>query len=93
MKLVANVISFGVTLFFIAFTIALLYAGSVMVLLGRIPDKNSDQMKRFNKAKDTIFRMVKGLIIVILAWTIISTILIALGVQHQYILLDIVSGH
>ena len=92
MQLVANVIQYGLILLFIFFTIMFLYIGAMMIYLGGVTDKTTDQMKKLKGYGKTLLRIVIGLAIIATAWTVISTILIALGVQHQYILLDIFSG-
>lgn len=92
MTLVKNVIGFGLRVVIpIIATVSLLFAGATIIILGKVPDKTSAQSEALRRAKQTAIRIAIGTFIILTAWTVVSTILIELGVKHQYILLDIFS--
>ncbi len=93
MQLIANVIQFGLIMIGPIVAILAMYAGAMIIWLGKIPDPTAEQSQRLRDAKKVLVRAAIGLVIIVTAWTMISTILIELGVQKGYILLDIFSSH
>lgn len=93
MQLIANVIQFGLIMIGPIVAILAMYAGAMIIWLGRLPDPTSEQMKTLKKYKAMLVRAAIGILIIVLAWTLIATILRELGVKSNYILLDILSGN
>lgn len=92
MLLISNVIQYGLIILGPIVAIIAMWSGAQIIWLGKMPDKNSEQMQAFNNAKQRLVRIAIGLFIILIAWTIIATILNELGVKKEYILLDIFSG-
>ena len=93
MQLIANVIQYGLIILGPIIAILAMYAGAMIIWLGRKGDRSLVDQEKLRGYEAILVRAAIGLVIIVTAWTLISTILIELGVQHQYILLDIFSGH
>jgi len=89
LQLIANVIQYAVIIIAPIIAIMVMYAGAMIIWLGKIPDKTSAQMKKLREYQGQLVRIAIGILIMLSSYMIVATILRELGVQSSHILLNL----
>ncbi len=92
LQLISNVMQYMLIIIGPIAAILMMFAGFMIVWLGKIPDPSKEIMDKLRGYKTLMLRIVVGVLIMLLAWTIVATILNGLGVKKEYILLDLFTG-
>ena len=92
MQLISNVMQYMLIILGPVVAIFAMFAGFMIMILGRVKDPSKEIMDKLNGYKKLLLRAVVGVLIILLAWTLVATILNGLGVKPEYVLLDLFSG-
>lgn len=92
-QLISNLIQYGIIIIGPIVAILAMYSGFQIMILGRIPDKNSEQFQRFKAAQARLVKIAIGLAIMLSGYILITTITRELGVKETYTFLDLLSGN
>ena len=89
LQMISNVIQFMLIIMVPIIAGLIMYSGFIIIWLGKIPDPTSEQSAMLRRAKGTLVRIAIGVTIILLAYTLIATILRELDVKPAYVLLNI----
>ena len=89
-QLITNVIQGILLLIGVVATILAMYSGFMIIWLGKTSDPGPAVEEAIRKYSKQLLNIVIGLVIIVCAFLIVSTIIRELGVKSDYSLLDIV---
>ena len=92
MQLIANVIQYFLIIIGPIIAVVVMFSGAMVLWLNYQSDPTNEIQEQKKKYIGILTRAAVGLFIVMIAWVLVATIIKALGVKPEFVLLDVLSG-